>query len=452
MAQRYRAHSSVSGPVPERLWEEALPRIRSQIGDRNFDIWIAPLEVAAGNATVALAAPTPEISASVNRHFVQLIGKVLADVSGRPVTVEVSVRPPEATPAPLTSVTSTKASRDATFDRFVVGESNQDAYAHALAVAEGRFRGPSPLVLYGGVGVGKTHLACAIGNAIRSDASPNAVVCEPCTDFVDRFFSAVEGGQPDRSLEQLSQATVLILDDVHFLAGHEATQEALLQVFSMLHERGIPVVLTSDRVPQEIPDLEQRLRERFEGGVLAHISAPEFDLRRRLLLRKAADRGDDLPRDVAAFLSERITGSCRALEGALTRVYAYAASQVAGASLPLRLTRALAGAALRVFETPRERITPELICAVVAEDSDLTVRALTSRRRTRDVTLARQLAMYLCRKYSRLPLTEIAHRLGRRDHTTVLHAREVIERRRQADPAFEARVNRLEDVIRLRAR
>jgi len=413
------------------------------VGDQNFETWIAPLMVTEGRDEVALAAPDNVVSASVNRHFIPVIAKVLAEVTGHRCTVRVSVGLPE------TRHYGPRPQEKATFQRFVVGGSNHDAYEHALAVATGRFRGPRPLVLYGGVGVGKTHLASAIANAIRSEFPTRAVICEPCTDFVDRLVATVGGEPQPGAPAALREVAALILDDVHFLAGHSSVQDALVQVFSTLHERGAPVVLTSDRAPREIPDVDQRLRERFEGGVMAQIFPPELDLRRRILLRKAADRGVELSNEVAQFLAERIVGSGRALEGALTRVCAYAANL---GSAPLRLTRAVVAAALRAFELPRASISPEVVGAVVAEARGLSLRGLCSRDRTRDVTSARQLAMYLSRKLTRLPLTEIARHFGRRDHTTVLHACAIIEARRGADPTFNAAVDRLEELVRARAR
>jgi chromosomal replication initiator protein len=434
-----------AGASPEHLWEQALPRIRAAVGDQNFDNWIAPLVVTRGRDELALAAPDNVVSASVNRHFIPVISKVLAEVAGHHCTVHVSVGLPQGR-----HYGPPRPQETATFQRFVVGSSNRDAYEKAVAVATGRVRGPGPLVLYGGVGVGKTHLANAIANAIRSDLpAARGVICESCMDFVDRLVATVGGGPRLDAPPGLHEVTALILDDVHFVAGHWAVQSALVQVFSTLHDRGAAVVLTSDRAPREIPDVDQRLRERFEGGVMAEILPPELDLRRRILLRKAADRGVELSNEVAQFLAERIVGSGRALEGALTRVCAYAATLGAA---PLRLTRAVVATALRAFELPRGSISPEVIGAVVAEARGLSPRGLASRSRSRDVTAARQLAMYLSRKLTRLPLTEIAHRFGRHDHTTVLHACTVIEARRGADPAFSATVDRLEELVRARVR
>ncbi len=450
MASNRRASGeSARTAAPRRLWEAALPRIRARVGDHNFEAWIAPLRVEDDPDALTLAAPDATVSASVNRHFVPLIAKVVTEISGRPCRVRVSVG--RAAEAPPAGALPRSVHDDATFERFVVGDSNREAYGHALAVADGRFRGPSPLVIYGGVGLGKTHLARAIANVRRRAAGDRGLVCESCTDFVDRSLAAM--GHADSDVwAAAAVATLLILDDIHFLAGQTSVQEALLELFAALHRRGTPVVLTSDRPPGEIPDLQRGLRSRFEDGVLTEISAPEFDLRRRIVLQKASDRGIDLPADVASYVADRIVGSGRALEGALTRVCAYAIGNAVHSSGPLRVTRAIASVALRAFEAPRDAVSPDVIARLVAEACGLTPRQLTSSRRTRDITLARQLAMYLCRAHSRLPLTEIAARFGRRDHTTVLHACEAIERRRSTDPAFNELVERLERQIRTRAR
>jgi chromosomal replication initiator protein len=336
---------------------------------------------------------------------------------------------------------------EATFERFVVGASNAEAYRHARAVAGGEFQGPSPLVLYGGVGLGKTHLANAIATAMCQAHIPCSVACHAGAEFVERLLAAMRGEQPDAFWAEVTQPAVLILDDIHFLAGHAETQEVLVRLFALLHEQGTPVVLTSDRAPQDISDVEQRLRHHFEGGVLACIKPPELDLRHRILRQKAADRGICLPDDVAAFIAESVVGSGRTLEGVLTRVHAYAAGRRKQADAHVQLTRALAQEALRAFEVPRAAITPELVRATVSQARGLPPRALTSQRRTREITIARQLAMYLCRKYCGLPLSEIAQRFGRRDHSTVLHACETVEAKRAADPAFNTEVQQLEDLI-----
>ena len=451
-AKRDKVPDTASTSQAGSLWDEALPRIRSRIGDDNFNAWIAPLEVSGGTDNVTLSAPTKAISALVNRHFVGLISKVLTEIRGSPCTVQIRTRtiPDDHSEEPKAA--GRWSDTETTFDRFVVGESNEDAWRRAWAVASGQFKGPSPLVLFGWVGLGKTHLAGAIAHAMRAREPRCRVICQPSTDFVDRLLASMRGDSPKSWSAELAEAAVLILDDVHFLAGHAETQEALVRVFSVLHQRGTPVVLTSDRAPQEIPDVEQRLRCRFEGGVLACIKPPELDLRRRILLQKAADRGIDLPGDVAAFLAERVVGSGRALEGILTRVHAHATGQADPAGAGERLTRGIAAAALRAFERPSLPITPALIRAVVSEVRGLTLRALTSGRRTREVTVARQLAMYLCRRHCESPLAEIAQRFGRRDHSTVIHACAVVEAKRANDPTFDAEVTRAEELIRMRAR
>ncbi len=449
--QRDGADRRGTAPAPARLWDAALPRIRAEVGEQNFAAWIAPLTATAESGTLALAAPNATISGSVARHFVALITKVLTEIAGRPCPVRISVG--SHSPAVEVSTSDRPArtrSVDATFDRFVVGESNREAYEQALAVVEGRFRGPSPLVIHGGVGLGKTHLARAIGNVIRERPGAGQVICEPSMDFVDRLL-AVVGGDDQGGLVSFAEVAVLVLDDIHFLSRHAATQDALLELFSILHRQGTPVVLTSDRTPEQIPDLEQRLRRRFEGGLLVAIAAPDFDLRRRILARKAQDRGIELPTDVAAFLADRIVGNVRALEGALTRVSAYAAGQVASGAA-LRITRAAASAALRAFMRPPRHVDPERIAVLVAEARGITPRALASRGRTRDVTVARQLAMYLCRAHTPLPLVEIAARFGRKDHTTVLHACSVVERLRAVDPQIDALITSLEAQLHTRAR
>jgi chromosomal replication initiator protein len=434
---------------PARLWEDALPLIRSRVGDTNFASWIEPLRVCSGNA-VALAAPNTTVHSLVSRHFLPLINDVLSKVAGRPCTASVVVQPaiappPAAAPAPAPRAPA-PLSANYTFERFVVGESNAAAFRHALAVAEGHPTGAEPLVLYGGVGVGKSHLGAAIGNAFRAAGPERRLLCGPCTDFVERLTAAMHSQAEDTFRAELAQVELLILDDVQFMEGQVAVQDELVRIFAHLHERGTPVVLTSDRPPQELSDLEQGLQRRFADGVHTFVGAPELDLRRRILVHKAAEQNVRLPAEVAELVATRVTDSVRSLEGALTYLIAHAAAR----GVPL--TCALATEALRALAPPAVPITTELVRAVVCASFGLTQRALLSQRRTRNVTLPRQLAMYLCRKHCLAPLNQIAEAFGRRDHSTVLYACETIDEKLRGDHALQLRLKQLEELIMQRAR
>ena len=326
-----------------------------------------------------------------------------------------------------------------TFDSFVVGASNRMAHAAALAVSEGPGRTYNPLFLYGGVGLGKTHLMQAIGHQFMAFNASARVVYVPCEQFTNELILSIRFETTDAFREKYRNVDILMIDDIQFLAGKERTQEEFFHTFNTLYEAGKQIVISSDRPPREIATLESRLRSRFEWGLSADISAPELETRMAILNKKAAAENLVLPQDVCLFIAQQIQANIRELEGALIRATAYA-------SLNHReLSVDVAAEAIRdmVPSSQPKQISVEMIQRAVADYYHIQVSEMRARTRVRMVSLPRQVAMFLCRELTELSLPRIGEEFGGRDHTTVIHACDKILQDRQTDPTLDANVKEI---------
>ena len=331
-----------------------------------------------------------------------------------------------------------------TFDSFVVGASNRMAHAAALPVSEGPGRTYNPLFLYGGVGLGKTHLMQAIGHQLLAFNPSARVVYVPCEQFTNELILSIRFETTDAFREKYRNVDILMIDDIQFLAGKERTQEEFFHTFNTLYEAGKQIVISSDRPPREIATLESRLRSRFEWGLSADISAPELETRMAILNKKAAAENLVLPQDVCLFIAQQVQSNIRELEGALIRVTAYA-------SLNNReLSVDVAGEAIRdMMPSSRpKQISVEMIQRAVADYYHIQVAEMRARTRVRMVSLPRQVAMFLCRELTELSLPRIGEEFGGRDHTTVIHACEKILQDRQTDPTLDANVKEIIERLR----
>jgi len=330
-----------------------------------------------------------------------------------------------------------------TFDNFVVGASNQFAHAASKAVANQPGDHYNPLFIYGGVGLGKTHLVNAIGHQVLDQREDFRVVYLSSDSFMNELIAALRRDRMDEFKARFRRVDVLIVDDVQFLAGRERTQEEFFHTFNSLYDAHHQIVLTSDKFPKEIPDLEERLRNRFEWGLIADIQPPDVETRVAILEKKAEIEGIELPQEVAIFLATHIDSNVRELEGSLTRLGAFASLN------KCPITPDFAREVLQnVLRDRSERtITIESIQKAVCDFFRLRPADLRSKKRTRTIALPRQVAMYLCRRYTNASFPVIGDRFGGRDHSTVIHAAQVIERRLREDPTFRATVERLERLL-----
>ena len=324
-----------------------------------------------------------------------------------------------------------------TFDSFVIGNSNRFAHAASLAVAESPAKAYNPLFIYGGVGLGKTHLMHAIGHYILQN-NPNAkVVYVSSEKFTNELINAIKDDKNEEFRTKYRSVDVLLIDDIQFIAGKERTQEEFFHTFNTLHEANKQIILSSDRPPKEIPTLEDRLRSRFEWGLIADIQAPDFETRMAILKKKADVEKLNVPNEVMVYIATKIKSNIRELEGALIRIVAYS-------SLTNReITVDLATEALKdiISNKQNKSITIDLIQDVVAAYFNLRVEDLKSQRRTRNVAYPRQIAMYLSRKLTDMSLPKIGEEFGGRDHTTVIHAYEKISESLNKDESLEHTIN-----------
>jgi chromosomal replication initiator protein len=329
------------------------------------------------------------------------------------------------------------------FENFIVGPSNRFAHAACQAVAENPAKTYNPLVLYGGVGLGKTHLLHAIGNSALKVNPEARIVYITSENFMNEMISVLRaGGDMKIFRDKFRKVDILLVDDIQFLVGKESTQEEFFHTFNDLHSQGKQIVATSDIPPREI-HLEERLRNRFEWGLVADIGQPDYETRIAILKRKAEDAKRSIPREVIEFLASSFTSNIRELEGSLLKIVAL------GSILGREISRELAEEALRdVLKSQARPISMELIQEVVAQHYKIKFSDMKARKRTDAVAFPRQVAMYLSRELTSSSLPEIGNAFGGRDHTTVIHAINKIERKMESEPPFNQEVELLSNLVK----
>lgn len=446
-------------------WPRAQERLKKALGEGNFDTWIKPLRVAeCGAGRVLFEAPSKFYRDWVNKHYIDALRASFGDESHPSPSIQFRIQasrqqelfqPAAASAGPDSARRppdgSGKANRRRanarvgnlvprfTFSNFVVGSSNEFAHAAALAVAKNPGEQYNPLFIYGTVGIGKTHLANAIGHRVLERNSMAKVVFLSSEAFVNDMISSLKRDRMDDFKNRFRKVDLLILDDVQFLAGRERTQEEFFHTFNTLHEGRKQIVLTSDKFPKDIPDLEQRLRNRFESGLTADIQNPEIETRAAIAQKKAEAGGFALSPEVASFIAREIGDNVRELEGALTRLAASASLQ--GCEISLAFAQDVLKPHFR--SRPRE-LTIEDIQKVVCEHYGVTLVEMNSKRRTQHIAPVRQCAMYLCRKLTSFSFPVIGDAFGNRHHSTVMHAHETVSRRTKNDPGLAATLETLE--------
>jgi chromosomal replication initiator protein len=420
------------------LWNQCLRRLEAELPEQHFNTWIRPLQAVEDGSRLRLLAPNRYVVDWVNQNCAGRIGELVEELVPAPapnVVVEIgSRRPGSAEPAPL-QVPELRVRReqplpqiggrlnaDFTFASFVEGKSNQLARAAAMQVAENPGRAYNPLFIYGGVGLGKTHLMHAIGNHIRVRNKDARIAYVHSERFVGDMVRALQHNTINEFKTAYRSLDALLIDDIQFFAGKERSQEEFFHTFNALLEGQQQVILTCDRYPKEVEGLEERLKSRFGWGLTVAIEPPELETCVAILMSKAAQGGVEFPEEVAFFVAKRIRSNVRELEGALRRVIAN--SQFTGRPITLDFAKE----ALKDLLALQERlVTIENIQKTVAEYFKIRVADLLSKRRSRSITRPRQVAMALAKELTNHSLPEIGDAFGGRDHTTVLHACRVIK-------------------------
>jgi chromosomal replication initiator protein len=441
----------------DQTWRQAVESAVEQLGEADLREAVQRLRpVAIRGETLIVEAPGRLAADVVRERCLDALQRALAQISGgalRTITLTLSSGAqqelfPAGPPAPAKPGSKPIGRRSAllpkyTFGNFVVGASNQFAHAASKAVANQPGDHYNPLFIYGGVGLGKTHLVNAIGHQVLDRREDARVVYLSSESFMNELIAALRRDRMDDFKARFRRIDVLIVDDVQFLAGRERTQEEFFHTFNTLYDGHHQIVLTSDKFPKEIPDLEERLRNRFEWGLIADIQPPDIETRVAILEKKAEIEGIELPQEVAIFLATHIDSNVRELEGSLTRLGAFASLNKC--PITVDFAREVLQSVLR--DRGERAITIESIQKAVCDFFRIRANDLRSKKRTRTVALPRQVAMYLCRRYTDASFPVIGDRFGGRDHSTVIHAAQVIERRLREDPTFRATVERLERLL-----
>jgi len=434
---------------PGRLWLDVLDCVRPGMSREGFDTWLAPTTGAGySNGSFVVEVPNSFFPDWIGQHYARELESVLARLAGWPM--QLSFRTAGAKDAaayrlpvaddPGARVVKTGGGRlqeRYTFANFVVGEASRLAVAAARSVALRPGRAYNPLFIYGPTGLGKTHLLHAVGNeALRHNRNLKVRYAAADTFFFE-LIQAIERNTRIEFKNRYRALDILLLDDVHYLVGKERLQEEIFHIFNHLHDSGSQVVFTSDRPARDIPTLEERLVTRLSSGLVVDIQAPDLETRIAILKTKAAEEQADLPHEVAAAVAERVKTSVRELEGSLHRLLAIH-SLTAGP-----LTRELVDKALDGLVRPERPLDQHVIIRRVCDEYRVTAQDLKGAGRTRQLALARQVAMYLLRTRLTLSLKEVGYALGGKDHTTVMHAVDKVSQLKNSDPAFAARLNAL---------
>ena len=439
----------------KQIWTAALGELQVGLPRSTYDTWFKDTQVLSEEDDVFLiGVPNAFAREWLENKFRPQVRTTLQHLLGRTVDVRFvtsangGVRPGSAPASTFAQQTSTQERREApvsavlnqryTFSTFVVGSNNRLAHAAALSVAERPGHSYNPLFVYGGSGLGKTHLMHAIGHAVIARHPKKRVAYATSEKFTNEFINSIRAQKGEDFRERYRRIDVLLVDDIQFIAGKEGTQEEFFHTFNAIHEEG----KQSDRPPKAI-QLEDRLRSRFEWGLIADISTPDLETRIAILRAKAEVQNVAVPPPVIDFLAQRIVSNIRELEGALTRIVAYAALQASP------VTTQLAQEVLQniLYNPQRKTLSPERIAETVARYYGVPIDELKGRARDKQIVLPRQIAMYLMREETEAPLLRIGEVLGGRDHSTVLHGCEKIEREMAENDEFRRDVGALREML-----
>lgn len=431
------------------LWEEIKSQLKTRLNPESYQNWLAKTSfLRVEDGVLFVAVPNQATRDWMQEEYAELIHQAVQSRS-LPIQRIIYELPPSAAPqareAPDNGdshlwLTGASLNPKFTFDNFVVGPCNQLAHAAAKAVATNTSRSYNPLFIYGGAGLGKTHLMHAIGHALLARGNGSRVVYTSSERFMNELIQCISQQRMPYFHQRYRRADVLLVDDIHIIAGKERTQEEFFHTFNELYDHQKQIVISSDSPPKDIPGLVERLRSRFEWGLMVDLQPPDLETKMAILDRKADTEGVRLPDDVRVFIATKTKSSVRELEGALIKVIAYASVN----NLPINLD--VAKHCLRhLFYPAEKRITIESVQKLVADHYGIPVAQLKQKSNSRRITEPRQVAMYITKEVTGASLPEIGRAFGGKHHTTVLHSIQKIEAWRQRDPEFNRIIQKLID-------
>jgi chromosomal replication initiator protein len=449
----------------KQVWRAALGELQVSLSPANFETWLRDTQlIDVDEQRFRIAVPNGFAKDWLENRYRSLISQTLARIVGYSVQVEfavVAVDPATAGGEGIATVTpvapqvrlepgrvggegsSANLNPRYTFANFIVGSANRLAHAASLSVAERPGHAYNPLFLYGGVGLGKTHLMHAIGSQVIAKFPRKRVVYATSEKFTNEFITSIQQGKIDEFRARYRRIDLLLIDDIQFIADKERTQEEFFHTFNAIHEDGKQIVLSSDRPPKAILTLEERLRSRFEWGLIADLTAPDLETRIAILRAKAEDGAVPITSDVIEFVARKVVSNIRELEGALNRIVAYASM----GAMPISIELAQAVLSNVLYNPKKRQVTPERIAKAVADYYSVPMDALKGQKRDKAIVMPRQVAMFLMREETDVSLLRIGAELGGRDHSTVLHACDKITRESAVNDELRREIAAVRELI-----
>ncbi|NER39245.1 MAG: chromosomal replication initiator protein DnaA [Oscillatoria sp. SIO1A7] len=445
----------------ETLWNQVLERLQLQLSRPTYETWIKTASAREfENNCLTIVTPNPFARNWLQKYYLKTIAEAVGDVLGYSVEIHITTRAEaegraeliwpgseSGIPKPTNSHHPKLAELNLkyTFSSFVVGQNNRMAHAASLAVAESPGREFNPLFLCGGVGLGKTHLMQAIGHYRWEISSDSKVFYVSTEQFTNDLIASIRNDSLQSFREHYRDGDILLVDDIQFIEGKEYTQEEIFHTFNTLHQAGKQVVLAADRPPSQIPGLQDRLVSRFSMGLIADIQPPDLETRMAILEKKAEEKNMPLPGEVIEYIASTYTSNIRELEGALIRTMAY----ISISGLPMTVENV---APILNPQTEKVEATPDVVIAAVVDMFGVSIEDLKGSSRRREISGARQIAMYLMRQHTDLSLPKIGEEFGGKDHTTVLYSCDKIAQRKERDPDMAQTLRQLNDRIHLATR
>lgn len=436
----------------DNIWDSVLSIIKVELTEVSYNTWLKTvIPISLSNKTIVLAAPNDFTKGILEGRYLNLIKNAIKEVVQDDYRIEFIIPGEEKVQVESkvlerdnVDINRTQLNPKYTFNTFVIGNSNRFAHAASLAVAEAPAQAYNPLFIYGGVGLGKTHLMHAIGNYILSQKPDTKVVYVSSEKFTNELINSIREYKNEEFRNKYRNIDVLLVDDIQFIAGKEGTQEEFFHTFNALHDSNKQIIISSDRPPKEIPTLEDRLRSRFEWGLIADIQAPDLETRIAILRKKANIESIEVPDEIMEYIASKIHSNIRELEGALIRVVAYS-------SLTNKdITVELAEEALKdiISNNKPKEITVDRIKEEVSQNFSIKMEDFISKKRTRAIAFPRQIAMYLTRELTDLSLPKIGDEFGGRDHTTVIHACDKINKDLQINKDLNDKIDYIIDRLK----